>query len=89
MHHIFRFAVFTITFVIGIECVLPPIPKIEPISEEVSISDSCYLDNEQPQPNDTKPSLTILIRRLEPDFEITDQTITIDPASKPTSTDIA
>lgn len=88
MHHIFRLAAFTITFVIGIECVLPPIPKIEPISEEVSISDSCYLNKEQPQLSNTKPSLTILIRRLDPDFEITDQTITVDLASKPTSTDI-
>jgi hypothetical protein len=89
MHHIFRLATFTITFVIVVGCVLPPIPNIEPITDEVSTSNSCYLDTDQPQLSDTKPSLTILIRRLDPDFETTDETITIDPASKPTSTDIA
>ena len=86
LKYIGRILIFIVAFAIGSAIVLPPMPEIEPISDELTIA--CNLDLEGPLAVAAKPSLTIRIRRYDPQFEIEERSIYIDPNAKATSTDI-
>lgn len=93
MKYFCRTAIFTVAFLLGSALVLPPMPEIEPISDEVTFPTSCYLpvpDTLQGTPTEeSKRTLTIEIRRHDPEFQIEERSISVDPGLKSSSTDVA
>lgn len=84
-----RLLVFAVAFLIGNAAVLPPMPEIPELTDEVAAKNYCCLsDAAAVDDRIQRPTLTIELRRHDPEFEITERTINIDPAAKPFSTNI-
>ena len=90
MKFIGRLGIFIAAFAIGSASVLPPMPEIPELTDEVKTGETVHCrftpDVAPPAPVETKPSLTIRFPNNDPDSDFEERSISIDPARKPTST---